>query len=450
MSKTPTNVIHLPIASLRPRPKNARTHSKKQVRKIADSIERFGFVTPVLVDGDNTIIAGHGRVEAAKLLGLSRVPTLTLDHLSPEETRAYVIADNKLASLAGWDREILALEIAELVETAPELDLTVTGFELEEIALLQDVAGSKVSPSAEAPIPEIDRSAQAVTHPGDLWLIGGHRLLCGDALDPANYSILLGKERADLVITDPPYNVPITGHVCGRGAITHREFAMASGEMTRAEFQRFLLKVCANLTRFSRSGSLHYVFMDWRSIGDLLDAGEAHYDALLNIIVWVKANGGMGTLYRSQHELVALFKRGRRAHKNNVELGANGRYRTNVWEFAGASGFGRGRKQEVADHPTVKNLEMITEAIRDASDQGDLVLDPFAGSGTSLIAAEHARREARLIELDEYYCDVIVKRAAQAGLSSRLSPTGEIFNEVEIRRSRERTNAVTTTSDLAA
>lgn len=435
-----SQVVDLPIGSLKPRSRNARTHSRKQIRKIADSITRFGFVTPVLIDGQRSIIAGHGRVEAAKLSGLALVPTLTVDHLSPAEVRAYVIADNKLASLAGWDRELLAIEVAELVQVAPEIDLTVTGFELEEIQLLQDVAGSKKTAEAEAPLPELERSSPAVTELRDLWLIGPHRLLCADALDRASYAALLGRERADLVIADPPYNVPIQGHVSGLGSTRHREFAMASGEMSRAEFQRFLVTICGHLARFSQSGSLHYIFMDWRSIGDLLSAGEAHYEALLNVIVWVKPNGGMGALYRSRHEMVALFKRGRRQHKNNVELGANGRYRTNVWEYAGANSFGPERDQNLATHPTVKNLDMITEAIRDASNPEDIVLDPFGGSGTTLIAAEHARRKARLIELDPHYCDLIARRAVDAGLQVALAQTGEPFDQTARSRAAQRSS----------
>lgn len=436
MTRAQTNVVQRLVADLRPRPQNARTHSRKQIRKIADSIERFGFVAPVLIEPDGKIIAGHGRVDAAKLLGMPAVPTITVIHLSSEEARAYVIADNKLATLAGWDRELLAVEIAELQEVFPDMDLTVMGFEIEEIAILQDVAGSKIGVAPEPALSSIDRTVPAVTETGDVWLIGSHKLLCGDALDPACYLALLGKERADLVVTDPPYNVPIAGHVSGLGV--HREFAMASGEMSRVQFQRFLNQVCANLTRFSRSGSLHYVFMDWRSIADLVNVGEAHFETLLNIIVWVKSNAGLGSLYRSQHELVALFKHGKRAHKNNVQLGANGRYRTNVWNYAGANSFGPERAQNLADHPTVKNLEMITEAIRDASDQADLVLDPFAGSGTTLLATERCGREARLIELDEQYCDGIVRRAANCGLGAKLFSTGETFDQLKVRREAER------------
>jgi DNA modification methylase len=216
------------------------------------------------------------------------------------------------------------------------------------------------------------------------------------------------------------------------GATQHAEFVVGSGELTRAQFQRFLQDMCRNLAAFSRSGSLHYIFMDWRSIGDLLGAGEANYDGLHNLIVWVKTNGGgMGSHYRSQHELVALFKRGKRPHKNNVALGVNGRNRTNVWQYPGAN---TGRRDDLKLHPTVKNLDMITEAIRDASDRGDLVLDGFAGSGTLLIAAQASGRRARLVELDPFYCDLIVARAHQIGLDATLESTGAPYHQVAAER----------------
>lgn len=391
-----SNLVSRPLAALKGRPRNPRTHGKKQIRQIADSIRKFGFVTPVLIDPELVVIAGHGRLEAAKLLGLEEVPTLMLDHLSPEEIRAYVIADNKLASLAGWDKELLALEIAELSDIA-ELDLTITGFEVHDLDLLRDAAGSKGA-RAEAPFRDLDRTEPAVTRRGDLWHIGPHRLACADALEQSSYDVLMGNELADVVVTDPPYNVPILGHVSVSPRQLHREFVMASGEMTREQFARFLSKMCVNLARASRQGSLHFIFMDWRSIGDLLSAGEEAYDQLLNVIVWVKRNAGMGALYRSRHELVALFKHGHRPHKNNVALGSNGRYRTNVWEYAGANAGARGQAAQLTAHPTVKNLEMIADALRDVSDPGDIVLDAFAGSGTTLVAAERCRRRARLIE----------------------------------------------------
>lgn len=432
----PAKIRSLSPCELKPRTENVRTHSAKQIRKIAESLRHFGFVNPVLIDEQRYIVAGHGRVAAAKLLGLESVPTITLNHLGDEELRAYVLADNQLATLAGWDRALLAIEIAALTEVAPELDLTVTGFDAEEIELLCDLGESEdgADDAIAAPLDSDDRPT--VTRLGDLWHIGRHRLLCGDALQAESYRKLLGTERADMVITDPPYNVPIAGHVSGLGAIQHREFAMASGEMTRQQFQRFLSDVCALLARHSRSGSLHFIFMDWRSIGDLIEAGRQSFDELLNLIVWVKTNGGMGSLYRSRHELIALFKKGRRPHINNVELGKHGRYRTNVWEYAGVNTFSREREESLHQHPTVKNVRMFADAIKDVTDSGAIVLDPFAGSGTTLIAAERSRRTARVIELDPVYCDVILHRARSASLEVRLDD-GTLFEEVAQSRAAE-------------
>jgi DNA modification methylase len=437
-----SEIRHIPVSELRPRPNNARTHSLKQIRKIARSLRKFGFISPVIVDEQGFIVAGHGRVEGAKMAGLEKVPVITVAHLSSEEVRAYVIADNQLATLAGWDRELLSIEIAELMEAAPELDLTVTGFDLEELELLNDAAPDE----AEDLSPPAPAAVDAAVRVGDVWQIGQHRLLCGDALQASSYHALLGSERADVVITDPPYNVPVEGHVCGLGAVKHREFEQASGEMSREEFRRFLFETCANLARFSRPGSLHFIFMDWRSIADLINAGEQVYDDLLNIIVWVKPNGGMGSLYRSRHELVALFKKGRRPHVNRVELGSNGRYRTNVWEYPGANSFGAAR-DDLKLHPTVKNARMIADAIKDVSDRGDIILDPFAGSGTSLFAAEKCARISRLIELDPLYCDLIVGRAQAGGLEPFLQSSGETLAAVALRRSGERPEAHSTRAE---
>lgn len=429
MFKNPKSLITRGIAELKPSKRNTRTHSAKQLRKIADSIKRFGFVTPILVDHELRIVAGNGRWAAAKLLGLEHVPTLLVDHLSEAELRAYAIADNQIALTAGWDKELLGLELNELKLTMPELELTITGFELEDIELLTDLAGTKRRPSPEKPLPLAP--PEPVCRLGDLWSAGPHKLLCGNSLEQKSYAALLGSERADMTIADFPYNVPIAGHVSSSGK--HAEFAMASGEMTPQQFQRFLSQVCGLLARFSRSGSLHYLFIDWRSVATLVQAGEAHFNALLNIIVWKKHVGGMGSLYRSQYELIVLFKNGKRPHKNKVELGANGRNRTNVWEYPGVNGFGSERK--LADlHPTVKNLEMIADAVRDVTDTGDLVLDPFGGSGTTLIAAHRCGRRARLIELDPGYCDVTLQRAVDDGLKPRLEGTGETFDEVRRRR----------------
>jgi hypothetical protein len=320
-------IHYQPIAALKPRPANPRTHSKKQLRQIADSIRQFGFTNPVLVDRDNVIIAGHGRFEAAKTIGHDSVPTVCLADMSEAEVRAYVIADNRLAENAGWDREILAIEMQHLTSLDLDFDLTITGFEMAEIDLLLSDSETDIDPADAAPTIDPDPT---VTRLGDIWCTGPHRLICGDATNPDTYDRLLDGEKAQLVFTDPPYNVKIDGHVSGLGGVKHREFAMASGEMSEAEFTRFLAQVFGNLATHSVDGAIHYVCMDWRHMAEVLAAGRGHYAELKNLCIWAKTNGGMGSLYRSQHELVFVFKSGRAPHINNVELGKHGRYRTNV------------------------------------------------------------------------------------------------------------------------
>lgn len=430
--------VHLPqprlsrIDALRPAARNARTHSARQLRQLAESIRAFGFTNPVLVDGAGEVIAGHGRLAAARMLGMSEVPVLSVDWLTPEQQRAYVIADNRLAEKAGWDRELLALELGELI--ALEFDATLTGFEIGEIELILDAGGPPAPAEDALPV----ANGEPVCRPGDLWQLGRHRLLCGDALDAAVHARLMGRDRARLVVTDPPYNVPIDGHVSGLGRQQHREFVQGSGELSEAKFRQFLARALAAMAKVSREGSLHYVFMDWRHLPELIAAGRSVHDAWLNLCVWAKTNAGMGSLYRSQHELVAVFRKGRRPHVNNVALGANGRHRSNVWSYPGANSFGSDRAEALAAHPTVKPVEMICDIIRDASDHGEVVLDGFAGSGTTLIAAEHCGRLGRAIELDPLYCDVILRRYAAAfGVMPVNTATGESFAEAERRIARE-------------
>jgi DNA modification methylase len=425
-------IAYQPTSELTPRSNNPRTHSKKQIAQISNAIRRFGFTNPVLVDDDNGVIAGHGRLEAAKSIGLSEVPIVRLSDLSEAEIRAYVIADNKLAENAGWDRELLGLELQYLTELDIDLDVTVTGFELPEIDLLigeltaggDDPADAAVALTAGPP----------VTRLGDIWRIGGHRLICGDSTTAATYQVLLGEERAQLVFTDPPYNVRISGHVGGLGAIQHREFAMASGEMSPAEFTAFLQSAFSHLATFSTDGSIHFQCMDWRHVGEILAAGAAAYTDLKNICVWAKNNGGMGSLYRSQHEFVFVFKSGTAPHINNVELGKYGRYRTNVWNYAGVNSFGEDR-DDLSLHPTVKPVAMVADAIRDCSHRKGIVLDAFVGSGTTLIAAERTGRRGYGIEIDPAYCDVTIRRLrAVCGLDAVLKATGQRFAEVGAAR----------------
>jgi DNA modification methylase len=402
-------LVEQEITALKPYSRNARTHSKWQIKQIASSIERFGFTNPVLISDAGEIIAGHGRVEAAKLLGRKTVPTIALSHLSEAERRAYVLADNKLALNAGWDREILAIEFQALIDL--EFDVEITGFSLAEIDFTLDEA-SEASPDgpkcAEDAVPEV--SGAPVTRMGDIWQLGRHLLLCGDTRDTVAMDKLMDGERADLVFTDPPYNVAIDGNVCGLGSVKHREFAFASGEMSRVQFVSFLQETLGNIARVMRDGAIAYVCMDWRHISELTEAGETSFTELKNLVVWNKTNGGMGAFYRSKHELVFVFKQGTAPHTNSFGLGETGRYRTNVWDYAGISSIGANRSDELAMHPTVKPVALIADAIRDCSRRGEIVLDGFGGSGSTLIAAEKTGRRARLIEYDPLYCDTIIRR----------------------------------------
>lgn len=425
-------IEHVAVAALKPYSNNARVHSPKQIAEIASSIKAFGFNNPVLIDKAGTIIAGHGRVEAAKKLGMDAVPCLRLEHLSEVQKRAYILADNKLAEKAGWDREILRIELQHLTTLDLDFDVTITGFEMAEIDVL--LGEAEVKADAADVVPPL-ADGPAVTRLGDLWQIGAHRLICGDATDLETSARLLDGERAQMVFTDPPYNVKIDGHVSGLGAVKHREFAFASGEMTGAEFTAFLERVFANLVLRAVDGAIHFVCMDWRHLGEVLAAGGSTFSELKNICVWNKTNGGMGSLYRSQHEMVLVFKSGTAPHINNVELGRHGRYRTNVWTYAGANTFSATRDADLAMHPTVKPVALVADAILDCSRRRGIVLDAFAGSGTTLVAAERTGRRGYGIELDPAYCDTIVKRVSSiAGVEARLLATGQTFAEVAAER----------------
>jgi DNA modification methylase len=400
----------IPLGRLKPWNRNARTHSKKQVRQIADSITEFGFTNPVLIDESGTIIAGHGRVEAAKLLRMEAVPCLRIQSMTAEQKRAYVLADNKLALNAGWDEEILAIEIGTLLEGDIDFDIGITGFSIPEIdTIVGEFAPEEAADPREDAPPPID-DGPPISRQGDIWQLGPHRLICGDALVAETYEVLLAGEKAQMVFTDPPYNVPIAGHAGGSGAIQHPDFLMASGEMSSTEFAGFLRTTFGLLAQHSVDGAIHFVCMDWRHLTEILTAGSSKYSELKNMIVWVKDNGGMGSFYRSRHELVFAFKSGSAPHINSFELGQHGRYRTNVWEYRGANALGRESRNELMQHPTAKPVAMIADAIKDVSHRGGIVLDAFGGSGSTLIAAQKTGRKARLIELDPIYVDRIIKR----------------------------------------
>jgi DNA modification methylase len=371
--------------------RNCRVHTHRQVRQIARSIKEFGFNVPILTDSEGNIIAGHGRWEASLAMGWTEVPTICIEHLSTHQKLAFMIADNKLTENSQWNDRLLAEQLRELSLADIDFEIETTGFEIAEIDLrigslsVQDNVES--DPADELPI---SLAGPAVTQPGDLWLAGRHKILCGNSVDHVSFAALMQLELAAIMFADPPYNVRIQGHVSGLGKITHREFAMASGEMDEENFVRFLSTVFALCTRYSVDGAIHFICMDWPHIGELLAAARPAYSELKNMCVWVKPNGGMGSFYRSQHELVFVFKHGKASHRNNMELGRFGRSRTNVWRYPGANSLGRSTEEGnlLELHPTIKPVAMVADAILDCSARDDMVLDPFLGSGTTLLAAE--------------------------------------------------------------
>jgi DNA modification methylase len=436
MDDSQLQIQHRPVADLRPHPRNARTHSPAQLGQIADSIRTFGFTNPILLDEQDQVLAGHGRLLAARQIGLETVPTVRLGTLSEAQKRAYLIADNRIAQLAGWDRKLLGLELGYLANLDVDFDVTITGFDLPAIDLLIQEAGGDGDPADD--LPELPNEDPPITRPGDLFVLGRHRLLCGDAREPDAYGALLGDERAQVVFTDPPYNVPITGHVSGLGRIQHREFVMGSGEMSSAEFTEFLATVCAQIAAYAADGALAYLCIDWRHIDVLQSAARPVFSDLKNLCIWNKTNAGMGSLYRSQHELVFVYKVGTAPHINNVELGRHGRYRTNVWTYPGVNTFRSGRDDELALHPTVKPVALVADVLLDASRRHGLVLDPFGGSGTTLIAAEKTGRHAALLELDPLYVDVTVRRWQRLTGDKAMHPaSGLTFDALAHERSHQ-------------
>jgi len=424
------------INELTPSGRNARTHSRKQVRQIADSIKAFDFVVPILIDDDGVIIAGHGRYAAAKLLGLKRVPTIKVRGLSEAKRRALALADNKIGENAGWDRERLAIELPALAEilVVEGLDVSITGFSPVEI----DQLTVDFEEDTSDPDDSIDAkwcTAAPVSEAGDLWKLGKHRLLCGDARNADHVARLMGGAQASMAFLDPPYNVRVRD-IVGRGQVKHAEFAMASGELSRSDFVEFLKSTLTRAAAVSCDGAVHYVCMDWRHIGELIEAGGMIYPEMLNLAVWVKSNAGQGSFYRSQHELIGIFRVGAEAHLNNIALGRHGRSRSNVWHYAGINTFRAGRLDELQSHPTVKPVALVADAMRDCSRRGDIVLDLFGGSGTTLLAAERVGRRAYTMEIEPRFVDIAIKRwLAFSGKDAICAQTGRSFDEIAGARS---------------
>lgn len=337
----------LALSSLKPNPRWARIHPKAQIKKLCRSIERHGLKSPLQIDENCVIVAGHARYLAARELGLEQVPCIRGSFASYAHKKAYALADNRIAQDASWIMEVLADDLRELADLGYGADLT--GFDQPEIdrILFDAEEASTDHTDASDACPPAPALADAVTLPGDLWQIGRHHLLCGDATDSDALQRLLRGTGVDMVFVDPPWNVPINGHVSRMGRIKHREFLQASGEMPQAEFTTFLETALGNIARVCRDGAIVFVCIDWRHIGELLEAGHAVLPHLMNLCVWCKTNGGMGTFYRSQHELVFVWKAGNAPHANNFGLGDKGRYRTNVWSYPSGNTFKAGREAEL-------------------------------------------------------------------------------------------------------
>lgn len=436
-------IEYLPIATLGAGGRKLRLHKKQDITALAKAIELFGFVVPVLIDQDNKIISGNGRLEAARQLGITDVPCIRLTHLDATKLRVFRIAENQLGQLAGWDNEALGLELQDLSKIDLGFSLDLTGFSAARIDsfILEGDGGGE---NADV-LP--DRPTSPVSRLGDLWILGDHRLYCADATAPESFDVLLKGEQVRTVFTDPPYNVAVDGHITGSGQ--HGEFVMASGEMTDDEFTAFSIKAMARAADHLVPGGLLYWCMDWRHTLNTLSAASATAMEMVNLCVWDKTAGGMGSFYRSRHELVFVFRKPGGMHLNRVELGKHGRNRSNVWAYEGVNGFGAKKAKAREMHPTVKPMALVRDALLDSSARGDIVLDLFSGSGTTIIAAEQSYRQARATELDPRYVDVgVIRWQDYSGREAVLAATGQTFREVREQRRLEVVSPPSTSAPL--
>ena len=405
------NLQMVDIESIILRFKSLRKHSKKQLQKLKNAINKVGYVNPILLDEKYNILAGELRLFAAKELGFTQIPAIILENLTPEEIEAIRILDNRIAEDGEWNFENLKDEIEKLMKFDITFeDLGFDTVDYDEIFLIKNSGENKVHDTDKEDESWLDANIPTKVKTGDLWRLGDHFIFCGDSLNNKSFEILMQGELAQIVVTDPPYNCKIKGHVCGLGKTQHEEFAMASGEMTDSEFAEFISKFMQNLVKFSCDGSLSYIFMDWVGVKLLLTQGKKHYSELKNIAVWNKKVGGMGAMYRSQHEMVPIFKNGKAKHQNHIQLGKNGRYRTNVWDYSGVRATNPTSLELLKLHPTVKPVAMLHDILLDSSSKNDIVLDCFGGSGSTLLAAERCKRRARLIEINPRYVDVSIYR----------------------------------------
>jgi DNA modification methylase len=415
------------LTAIKLRDRRTRTHSAKQIAQLTTAIQAFGEIVPLVIDEYDVLLDGYARYEVYQRLGMKDAAVIQISHLGPEEKRLFALSCNRLAEMAEWDETALRIEFEELLVLDPDIELELSAFQYAEVDQLLDNATSAVEEQETAPLPRRDMSP--ATRPGDLWLLDEHRLLCGNALEADAYDTLLRGEVAQMAVTDMPYNVPISGHVCGLGTVKHREFVMGAGEFTPREFTAFMHTALCLIAKNTIPAGIVYAFMDFRSIRELLEAGSEVPLEYKQLCIWVKTNAGLGGFYRNQHELVAVFKNGPGKHINNFGLGER-RYRTNVWRAAGVNVFRAGRMKDLEAHPTVKPTVLFTDAMRDCSRRNGIILDPFAGSGTVFLAAERTGRVGRGIEIDPHYCDVAVQRwQAATGRKVIHAITGRTYDE---------------------
>jgi DNA modification methylase len=404
--------------------RETRKRPPAQIRKLQSSLDQFGFVLPIVIDAASRVVDGWGLVLAARKTGLLQVPAVVVSDLDDTKLRLLRLALNRLGEESSWNFDALTLEFSNILEIDLDADLQISCFEMGEI----DLAFARAAGDEEDELTALGKTAPPITKLGDLWLLGGHRLLCGDALAADSYARLLGEEKAQMVFTDPPWNIPIAGNVSGLGTVKHDDFAMACGEMSAAQFQAFLNTTTTLAAAHSEDGSIHFVCMHWSKMRELLAATESIYSELKNLCVWCKPNGGMGSLYRSQHEPVFVFKKGFAQHINNIELGRYGRNRSNVWRYPSQNVLNAGSKSKLSIHPTVKPVALVADAIRDCSHRSGIILDPFGGAGTTLIASERTGRKARLIELEPRYVDATIDRWQRlTGRTAMNAATGAFF-----------------------
>jgi DNA modification methylase len=421
--------------SVKSNPRNAKEHPDLQIALIAENIRTFGFNHPLLIDENGTLIGGHGRLAAALVLGLKQVPVLRLANLSQQEKRAVALADNKLAELGRWNTEMLRLELKELTIDAGDLtfDYAITGFDTVEID--QIVCGEPSSGNRDS-ADEVPRPAAvdaAVTEAGDLWVCGDHRLYCGSGLEGSSYRELLAGTSADVVFADPLYNVPVASGVAKRGEVP--DFAPSASHLTSEEFIEFSQATFEHIASNVVAGAVIYLCIDWRRLDELSVAARRYFGNPKDMVVWVTANAGRGSFYRSQHQHIAVYVAGSSSPRTDFPLGERGRYRSNVWNYPGYKTSARDRDTGLRVGPTVKPVALVVDALRDCSKRGQIVLDPFAGFGTTMIAAERTGRRARLIEIDPAYCDLIVRRwQIITGKSAQLAKSSQTFAELKARR----------------